>query len=146
MDVHCATLLMMIPCNPKSNACQMQEEGDLQSAIACYELALSMDVHHTIPCHAALLLMKACNSETHVCQMQEEGDLQSAIACYELALSMDVHYAKSSLSLGALYKNRGGPHDRTLAQVCMLYHLDDTLDSCPGSVFSEQTQRLLSGQ
>ena len=50
--------------------------------------------------------------------LQEEGDLDAAIQCYEMALSVDVHYAKSSLLLGVLYRQRGRPHDLTLAQVC----------------------------
>ncbi len=59
--------------------------------------------------------------------MQEEGNLEAAIECCEMALSIDVHYAKSSLLLGVLYRQRGGPHDLTLGQVkgfptCMLYH------------------------
>ena len=49
--------------------------------------------------------------------MQEEGNLEAAIECYEMALSIDVHYAKSSLLLGVLYRQRGGPHDLTLGQV-----------------------------
>lgn len=49
--------------------------------------------------------------------LQEEGNLEAAIQCYELALSIDVHYAKSSLLLGILYRQRGRPHDLTLAQV-----------------------------
>ncbi len=54
-------------------------------------------------------------SALHV--MQEEGNLEAAIECYEMALSIDVHYAKSSLLLGVLYRQRGGPHDLTLGQV-----------------------------
>jgi len=54
-------------------------------------------------------------STLHV--MQEEGNLEVAIECYEMALSIDVHYAKSSLLLGVLYRQRGGPHDLTLGQV-----------------------------
>lgn len=67
--------------------------------------------------HIALWLTDTATSHCHVSQLQEEGNLESSIACYELALSMDVHYAKSSLSLGALYKTRGKTHDATLAQV-----------------------------
>ncbi|DBB12255.1 hypothetical protein WJX82_010413 [Trebouxia sp. C0006] len=52
--------------------------------------------------------------EGRVCQ--EEGNLEAAIECYEMALSIDVHYAKSSLLLGVLYRQRGGPHDLTLGQ------------------------------
>lgn len=50
--------------------------------------------------------------------LQEEGNLEAAIQCFETALSIDVHYAKSSLLLGVLYRQRGRSHDLTLAQVC----------------------------
>ena len=53
--------------------------------------------------------------------LQEEGNLEAAIQCYDMALSIDVHYAKSSLSLGILYRQRGRPHDLTLAQVCCAF-------------------------
>ena len=53
--------------------------------------------------------------------LQEEGNLEAAIECYEMALSIDVHYAKSSLLLGVLYRQRGGPHDLTLGQVSKCY-------------------------
>ena len=43
--------------------------------------------------------------------------MDSAIECFETALSIDVHYAKAALHLGVLYRQKGGPHDLTLAQV-----------------------------
>ena len=55
--------------------------------------------------------------------MQEEGQLEAAIQCYQMALSIDVHHAKSSLLLGILYRQRGGPHDLTLAQVYLHAHV-----------------------
>lgn len=67
--------------------------------------------------------------------------MEAAIRSLQMALSIDVHYAKASLLLGVLYRQRGRPHDLTLAQVfsqslcaswctlrctcyhyCMLYH------------------------
>lgn len=46
------------------------------------------------------------------------GNVDHAIDAFETALSTDVHYAKAALQLGVLYRQRGGPHDLMLAQVC----------------------------
>ncbi len=76
---------------------------------------------HLRPPLLSLFMLVSKLDTTHITPrlhvMQEEGNLEAAIECYEMALSIDVHYAKSSLLLGVLYRQRGGPHDLTLGQV-----------------------------
>ncbi|KAL3145534.1 hypothetical protein ABBQ32_003359 [Trebouxia sp. C0010 RCD-2024] len=60
--------------------------------------------------------------------LQEDGNLEAAIRSLQMALSIDVHYAKASLLLGVLYRQRGRPHDLTLAQG----YLSDGLSYEPG--------------
>lgn len=64
--------------------------------------------------------LDACNHSLwpQLTKLQEEGNLEAAIQCFQMALSIDVHCAKASLLLGVLYRQRGRPHDLTLAQVC----------------------------